>query len=98
MSRTTHYLHGGRVSCRATDIHHRRSPLVQGGLEIPAEVTIEMALTEENTLALKKVSPWNQLTGKFEAATAAILNSMKSDDDEISETDSDEDNCSDLAS
>ena len=50
MSRTTHYLHGGRVSCRATDIHHRRSPLVQGGLEIPAEVTIEMALTEENTL------------------------------------------------
>ncbi len=30
VSRITHFiiLHGGRVSCRVTDAHHRRSPLV----------------------------------------------------------------------
>ena len=48
---------GARASYRVTDIPHRRSPLVQGGLEIPAEVTIEMTLIEKNTLALN-MRPW----------------------------------------
>ena len=56
-----------------------------------------MALTEENTLALKKYKSLEPVDGEFDAATAAILTSMKSDDNEVSETDSDEDN-SDLAS
>ena len=28
-------VHGGRVSFKVINAHHRRSPLVQGGLEIP---------------------------------------------------------------
>ena len=30
-------IHGGRVSCQVVDAHHRRSPLVQGGLEFQFE-------------------------------------------------------------
>ena len=35
ISRFTYYIiiYGARVSCQVTDIHHCRSPLVQGGLE-----------------------------------------------------------------
>ena len=56
MSRVTHYIitHGARVSSRVTNDQHRSSPLIQGGLEIPAEVTVEMKLTEENVLAMKE--------------------------------------------
>ena len=37
ISRFTYYMiiHGGRVLYQVIDAHHRRSPLVQGGLEIP---------------------------------------------------------------
>ena len=34
-------------------MHHQRSPLVQGGLEIPIEVTIGMDQSEVNELAMK---------------------------------------------
>lgn len=35
-------LHGGIVKVEVIDPKHRRSPLVQGGLEIPVKVIIEM--------------------------------------------------------
>ena len=101
VSRITHFIivHGGRVSCRVTDVHHRRSPLIQGGLEIPAEITVEMDLNEDNVLAMKKYESLVEeyykepVDGKFEDATDDILESLKSDNDEdASETDSDEDN------
>lgn len=101
VSRITHFIvvHGGRVSCRVADVHHRRSPLVQGGLEIPAEITVEMDLNEDNILAMKKYESLVQeyykepVDGKFEDATDDILESIKSDNDEedASETDSDHD-------
>lgn len=101
VSRITHFiiLHGGRVSCRVTDAHHRRSPLVQGGLEIPAEITVEMDISKENVQAMKKYEALVEeyykepVDGKFEDATAAILQSLKAlaSDDEESATDSDED-------
>ena len=47
-------LHGARVLVKVLDAHHRKSPLIQGGIEIPVEVTVEMAATEENRLALAK--------------------------------------------
>ena len=33
-------LHGAKVTAMVMDTHHRRSPLVQGGLEIPIQVTV----------------------------------------------------------
>ena len=31
-------VHGAKLSCEVIDVHHRRSPLVQGSLEIPCKV------------------------------------------------------------
>ena len=47
-------MHGARASCKVMDAHYRRFPLIQGCLEIPVEVTIEMDITEENVLAMEK--------------------------------------------
>jgi len=75
---------------RVTDSHHQRSPLVQGGLEIPGEVTVEMEVTEDNILAMKKYEVLVQehyqepVDGKFEDATASILEALDSDSDEDS--------------
>ena len=43
-------VHGGVVAAKVIDVNHRRSPLVQGGLEIPVEVRIVMELehTDQN--------------------------------------------------
>ena len=56
VSRYTYYiiLHGAKVTAMVMDTHHRRSPLVLGGLEIPIQVTVEMDLTEENRQCLDK--------------------------------------------
>ena len=56
ISRFTYFIlvHGGIVLCKVIDINHRRSPLVQRGLEIPVEVTVEMEVTDNNVLAVKK--------------------------------------------
>ena len=50
VSRYTYYifLHGTKVTAMVMDNHHRRSPLVQGGLEIPIQVAVEMDLTEKS--------------------------------------------------
>ena len=44
ISRATRFflLRGGMVHLKVTDENYRRSPLIQGGLEIPVEVTCEM--------------------------------------------------------
>ena len=51
ISRATRFflLRGGVVCAKVIDKTHRRSPLVQGGLEIPVQVTAEIDLTERNT-------------------------------------------------
>ena len=41
-------LHGARVSLKVIEETHRRSPLVQGGLEIPVLVTFSMDYSENN--------------------------------------------------
>ena len=42
VSRYTYYtiLHGAKVTAMVVDTYHRRSPLVQGGLEIPIQVAV----------------------------------------------------------
>lgn len=90
ISRLTHFIivHGAKVSCKVMDVHHRRSPLVQGGLEIPCKVIVEMEMTEKNALAIDKykqlVSDQYQepVEGKFPDATQQILDAMKSPSDE----------------
>ena len=54
ISRFTHYIivHGGVVTVKVLDMNHCRLPLIQGGLEIPVEVSIVMEHDEENKLAL----------------------------------------------
>ena len=64
---------------KVLDAHHQKSPLIQGGLEIPVEVIVEMADTEENRLALAKYEAMTAerykepVDGKYQDATAAIL-------------------------
>ena len=40
--------------CKVVEVNHRRSPLIQGGLEIPIQVTVEMDVSEQNVLAIGK--------------------------------------------
>ena len=70
------------------DIHHRRSPLVQGGLEIPIQVTVEMELTEKIDSALTSMrlivgeKYKEPVDGKFEDATDSILQRLKEPEDQ----------------
>ena len=56
VSMYTYYiiLHGTKVTAMVMDTHHWRSPLVQGGLEIPIQVTVEVDLTKKNRQCLDK--------------------------------------------
>ena len=81
ISRLTYFLimHGTRASCKVMDVHYRRSPLIQGGLEIPVEVTVEIDISEENVLAMEKYNALIEgyyqepMDGKFPDATASIF-------------------------
>ena len=87
ISRLTYFiiLHCARVLVKVLDAHHRKSPLIQGGIEIPVEVTVEMAATEENRLALAKYEAMTAerykepVDGKYQDATAAILAGLGSE-------------------
>ena len=65
---------------------------MQGGLEIPIEVTVEMDISEKNMLAIKKYKSLIEehyeepVDGKYNDATPEILNELKlpSDDEEDS--------------
>ena len=76
------------------DTHHRRSPLVQGGLEIPIQVTVEIDMTEESQQCLDKYETlvdenYKELVdGKFEDATDSILQRLKDPEDNRDHTDS----------
>ena len=50
ISRVTKFLldRGANVSAKLTSTHYRRSPLVQGGIEIPCVVTVSMPGTVIN--------------------------------------------------
>jgi len=79
-------LHGAKVTAMVMDTYHRRSPLVQGGLEIPIQVTVEMDLTEKikcldkyKTLVGEKYK--QPVDGKFADATDSILQRLKEPED-----------------
>ena len=89
ISRCTYFIiiHGAKVSCKVMDVHHRRSPLVQGGLEIPCQVILEMEMTDKNSLAIAEykrlVSEQYQepVNGKFPDDTQQILQALQSPSD-----------------
>ena len=89
ISRLTRFimLHGAIVVIKVTDTHHRRSPLVQGGLEIPVQVTVKMDYSPQNKDALFKYESLVEqyykepVDGKFEDVTDTVLKDLESDAD-----------------
>ena len=47
-------LRGADVFVTVRDSHHLRSPLVQGGLEIPVKLTVRMEAASENNQAVER--------------------------------------------
>ena len=45
---------GATVTAQLTGFHYRRSPLVQGGLEIPCKITVTISETVSNLLCMEK--------------------------------------------
>ena len=86
---------------KGADVNHCRSPLTQGGLELPVEVTVTMENTEKNNVATTKYrdlvtcSYKEAVDGRFEDVTDTILkqlndsesSSASGSDSEIDETD-----------
>ena len=71
--------HGAAVSMKVVDINYRRSPLVQGGLEIPIEVCVVMPLSDANKRVLDTYMTLNNeiyegpVNGNFPEVTAQLL-------------------------
>ena len=94
ISRATRFflLRGGVVCAKVIDKNHRRSPLVQGGLEIPAQVTAEMDLTKRNKAILEKykqivVSNYKEpgMDGNFDDCAKEVLKEPEYDDSDRDE-------------
>ena len=60
ISRVTKFLlvRRANVSAKLTSTHYRRSPLVQGGIEIPCAVTVTMPGTVSNQLLMEDIKNW----------------------------------------
>ena len=86
-------IHGARVTVKVIDVDYRRSPLVQGGLEIPVLVSVAMDCSDSNKGKIKKLEILlneyykEPVNGKFEDATEAILRTIHSDDEDVDSTD-----------
>ena len=75
------------MTVKVIDVDYWRSPLVQGGLEIPVLVSVAMNCSDSNKGYIKKLEILSNeyykvpVNGKFEDATEAILRTVHSDDD-----------------
>ena len=81
------------MTVKVIDVDYWRSPLVQGGLEIPVLVSVAMDCSDSNKGNIKKLA--NEyykapVNGKFEDATEAILRTVHSDDDSTDDLGKDE--------
>ena len=70
------------------DTKHRRSPLVQGGLEIPVKVVIEMEATTRDRKIINKYKPLvvtsykePDRNGLFDDCTKDIIQELQQEDD-----------------
>ena len=86
---------GVNVFVIVKDTHHRRSPLAQGGLEIPVKVTEKMETSSENSQAMERFKELvhvhrhykKPVNGQFDDCTKEVL-------PEQSDESSDEENTS----
>ena len=100
ISRATRFLilHGGLVKVEVTDPKHRRSPLVQGGIEIPVKVIIEMEHSTRGREILTRYkthirdSYKEPIDGKFDDCTREVLKSVTAEDSSDGESDAVENN------
>ena len=84
ISRCTRFLisRSGNVKVTVIDSKHRRSPLVQGGLEIPITVCIELDTTSKNMLVLESYNNIvsenykEPINGNFGDCTKGILRDL----------------------
>ena len=91
--RVTRYImeHGAVVTLKVKDVHYRRSPLVQGGLEIPVMAQVQMTSNLKNRTALDEYKVLvkrlykEPIDGMFEDATAALLKELDVADEEMEE-------------
>ena len=89
ISRFTRFiiLHGATVKVKVIDAKYRRSPLIQGGLEIPVEVEVQMESSSENQQALSKYKTLiaenyqEPVNGKYVDATPDILKALYPEDE-----------------
>ena len=89
ISRFTRFiiLHGATVKVKVSDTKYRRSPLIQGGLEIPVEVEVQMENSSENQQALSKYQTLvaenyhEPVNGKYVDATPDILKALDCEDE-----------------
>lgn len=89
VSRLTHFImqHRAIVVVKVLDTHHRRSPLVQGGLEIPIQLIVKMEYSPQNKDAmfkyefLVKQCYREPVDGNFEDVTHTVLKDLESDAD-----------------
>ena len=84
LSRTLKFLlaRDARIFAVLTSTHYRRSPLVQGGLEIPCNVTVEMSPTLKNIQLLERLMKLEE-TVYSEPTSPIILGSFLSDEIEV---------------
>ena len=93
IARFTYYimLRGARLSAKVVDTQHRRSPLVQGGLEIPIEVKVTLDCTDKSQLYIKKYESLvserykEPVEGRFEDAILSRINADDGEEEIISE-------------
>ena len=89
ISRFTRFiiLHGATVKVKVSDTKYRRSPLIQGGLEIPVEVEVQMENSSENQQALSKYQTLvaenyrEPVNGNYVDATPDILKALDCEDE-----------------
>ena len=98
ISRFTWFIHyGATVTVRVISDNHRRSPLIQGGLEIPVEVSVMMISSEKNNAALAKYKELVSQNYKEPVdgdVTDIILKEFESDSESATST-SDSEDCDD---
>uniref|UniRef100_A0A1X7VMD2 Uncharacterized protein n=1 Tax=Amphimedon queenslandica TaxID=400682 RepID=A0A1X7VMD2_AMPQE len=95
ISKVTRYImeHGAVVTLKVMDIHYRRSPLVQGGLEIPVMAQVQMTSNVKNRTALDEYNVLvkrlykEPIDGIFEDATAELLKQLDVTDEDSEEID-----------
>ena len=99
ISRYTRYIveHGASVDGFVLATHHRPSPLIQGGLEIPIKLVVRLTDKEVNSAKLQKYLKFvdkkykEPVDGKFADDTERILKLIGAQNTGPGEDDDDED-------